>query len=180
MYMCTVQDRFSDIVKKLFVITLNSSVISFCLFLYPYTSNLKIFTNIVTRQIKCYNGLKWEQMTNPEKEKVLGEGMKGNRLYKHKIYPWWRITHSYRKNLNFFLLSLAAYVIVNGEYYTATIGKDADKVYGLMLSKEDTSPEFSCVNFTIHGMMINCSNKKKVIAWAYMDFLCIIRYSASH
>ncbi|KDP20816.1 hypothetical protein JCGZ_21287 [Jatropha curcas] len=85
---------------------------------------------------------------------------------------------TYANNRALILSSLASNVTANGGFYTTTVGQGADKIYGLVLCRFDSSSEdcSKCVNVAIEDITTKCPNQKEALRWDG-DPPCRIHYA---
>ncbi|KAK6268929.1 hypothetical protein QUC31_013089 [Theobroma cacao] len=85
---------------------------------------------------------------------------------------------TYGINRDLILASLPANVSANGGFFTATIGKEPNKVYALGLCRGDSTSEncFSSLNSTTQDLIAKCPNQKEAISWGG-DPPSMVRYA---
>ncbi|PSS10338.1 Cysteine-rich repeat secretory protein [Actinidia chinensis var. chinensis] len=86
------------------------------------------------------------------------------------------VSDSFKTNLNNLLDSLAANVLQSG-FYKAAVGKNSNKIYGLIQCRGDVSPTncANCTNESIKVALHNCTNSKSAAIWFSW---CFMRYSS--
>ncbi|GMJ14617.1 cysteine-rich RLK (RECEPTOR-like protein kinase) 14 [Hibiscus trionum] len=84
---------------------------------------------------------------------------------------------TYAKNRDLILASLPPNASANGGFFTASIGRNSDRVYALAMCRGDRTPEacYSLVNSSIYELMANCPNQKEASAWTG-DY-CVVHYA---